>query len=90
MTGDQGDLFPEGPFFVRNRDFTRCDGCGQEDIGLLGPMVHDDIWRQIAAPSEFLCGACMHARITERLGRPLALTDLLPCPWNDPFMRSER
>jgi hypothetical protein len=47
----------------------RCDGCGEAPVDL-GPMLHDDIWRQIAEPAErALCIKCMIDRTFERLGR---------------------
>jgi hypothetical protein len=65
-----------------------CDGCGVSfDRRLrahveLGPIVRDDIWRQLAAPRECLCPTCMYRRSWERLGRMLTLADLRPCCWN--------
>jgi hypothetical protein len=65
-----------------------CDGCGQSlDRRLrshveLGPIVHDHIWRQLAAdPREALCFICMDLRAA-RLGHVLRLADLRPCRWN--------
>src|SRR5262249_16948229 len=49
---------------------------------LLGPIVHDEIWRQLANPSEALCWKCMLHRACLRLGRMLTLADLRPCRWN--------
>jgi hypothetical protein len=65
-----------------------CYGCGQSlDRRLrshveLGPMVHDHIWRRLAAdPGEALCFTCMDLRAA-RLGHVLRLADLRPCRWN--------
>jgi hypothetical protein len=65
-----------------------CDGC---DLSLdrrlrthveLGPVLHNHIWRQIAEPCEVLCLLCMGKRAVQRLGRHLALADLIPSRWN--------
>jgi len=49
---------------------------------VLGPIVHDHIWQQLAEASERLCDTCMYQRAWDRLGRVLTLADLLPCPCN--------
>jgi hypothetical protein len=65
-----------------------CDGCGQtldrrrRGHVLLGPIVHEEIWRRLAKPTEALCWQCMLQRARVRLRRMLALADLRPCPWN--------
>jgi len=65
-----------------------CDGCGQtldrrrRGHVLLGPIVHDEIWRRLAKPTAALCWQCMLERGRVRLGRMLRLADLQPCPWN--------
>src|SRR5262249_22151366 len=61
-----------------------CDACGQARAPFhLGPMLHDHIWPQIAAPGErALCDMCMYDRAFERLGRVLTLADLRPCGFN--------
>src|SRR5262245_60733196 len=65
-----------------------CDGCGQtldrrrRDHVVLGPILHDEIWRALAAPTEALCWECMLHRARVRLGRMLTLVDLRPCRWN--------
>ena len=65
-----------------------CDGCGQSldrrlrDHVVLGPIVHKDIWRQLADHDEALCSSCMYERARVRLGRMLRLNDLRPCSWN--------
>ena len=65
-----------------------CDGCGQtldrrrRGHVLLGPIVHDEIWRRLAKPTEALCWQCMLERTRVRLGRMLRLADLRPCRWN--------
>src|SRR6516165_11864289 len=59
-----------------------CDGCGvsldrrRREHVTLGPIVHEDIWRQLAKPTEALCWECMLERARVRLGRMLRLTDL--------------
>jgi hypothetical protein len=65
-----------------------CDGCGQSFDRRLrchaerGPIVHDDIWQQLAAnPRERLCFICMDLRAATR-GHVLRLADLRPCRWN--------
>ena len=65
-----------------------CDGCGEtldrrrREHVLLGPIVHDEIWPQLAKPTECLCWECMLHRAWDRLGRVLVLADLRPCWWN--------
>src|SRR5262245_37643389 len=65
-----------------------CDGCSQtldrrrREHVLLGPIVHEEIWRQLAKPTEALCRECMLERARVRLGRMLTLADLRPCCWN--------
>jgi hypothetical protein len=66
-----------------------CDGCGVSlDRRLrlhvdLGPIVHDDIWQQLAGTGErLLCDTCMYRRALHRLRRMLILADLRPCRWN--------
>jgi hypothetical protein len=65
-----------------------CDGCGQtldrrrRGHVLLGPIVHTEIWRRLAKPTEALCWECMLERARVRLGRMLRLADLRPCRWN--------
>ena len=61
-----------------------CDACGKARAPFdLGPMLHDHIWQQIAAPGErMLCDMCMYDRAFEWLGRTLALADLQPCSFN--------
>ena len=65
-----------------------CDGCGRtldrrrRNHVLLGPIMHDEIWRRLAKPTECLCWECMLKRARERLGRLLILADLRPCRWN--------
>jgi hypothetical protein len=65
-----------------------CDGCRQtldrrrRGHVVLGPIVHDQIWRELAAPTEALCWECMLHRARVRLGRMLTLADLQPCRWN--------
>ena len=65
-----------------------CDGCGvsldrrRREHVMLGPIVHEDIWRQLAKPTEALCWECMLERARVRLGRILTFADLRPCRWN--------
>ena len=48
-----------------------------------GPVLHDDIWKRIAAPNErMLCGFCVSERMQQRFNRDLKLADLKPCPFN--------
>ena len=68
-----------------------CDGCGQtldrrrRGHVLLGPIVHDEIWRRLAKPTEALCWQCMlraHARSswTHAAARRSAAVSLEPFP----------
>lgn len=41
-------------------------------------MLKDEVWDQIALPTEVLCFAC----IETLLCRPLTIDDLLDCPGN--------
>ena len=46
-----------------------------------GPVLKDEVWLQLAAKYETLCGAC----VVERAAAcrvPITFTDLLPCAFN--------
>jgi hypothetical protein len=47
-------------------------------------LADSDVWYQLIDPHEqnILCAECMVVRAAERLGRPLRLSDLHPCPFN--------
>jgi hypothetical protein len=72
----------------RSNPHNVCDGCRQtldrrrREHVVLGPIVHDKIWRRLAEPTEALCYRCMFERAPARLGRMLTLADLRPCRWN--------
>src|SRR5262245_38905616 len=51
--------------------------------GASAPVLHDDLWRQLADPWEKVwCAPCLFERADKRLGRQLCLADLRPCAFN--------
>jgi hypothetical protein len=46
-----------------------------------GPILKDEVWLQLAAKYETLCGACVAERAAA-VGAQLTAADLLPCAFN--------
>jgi hypothetical protein len=69
--------------FIKECKVVRTDICACCHRTRHGPMLRDEIWRQLADDGEaFLCAVCMDERANDRLGRKLMLADLRPCPFN--------
>jgi hypothetical protein len=56
-----------------------CAECKSE--GNAAPILHDEVWAELAEKSENLCALCFFERSTAR-GILLTLADLRPCPFN--------
>jgi hypothetical protein len=60
----------------------RCDGCRRSFSKIdFGPMLRDEVWRQLAAEWETLCYDCILSRAAERQV-DLSLESLEPCSFN--------
>jgi hypothetical protein len=60
----------------------KCDGCHKHfGDGVDAPVLHDDVWQDIADQSETLCAQCMFTRAGERRVY-LSLASLKPCACN--------
>lgn len=55
-----------------------CHDCGLPWRDDPGPMLQDVVWLRIAKKKELLCHPCT----LRRLGRPIALHDLIVCEFN--------
>jgi hypothetical protein len=54
-----------------------CNGCWSHNRS---PMIHDELWTAIGMKKEeLLCDVCFR----KRLNRPLRISDLTNCPFND-------
>jgi hypothetical protein len=88
MVGDQGDLFPEGPFFRWESETVYCADCGEDTI-MIGEwyMVTNEVWERAwgndprAGWGKILCIGCLEKRI----GRRLMACDFTDAPVNNPF-----
>ena len=61
----------------------KCDHCKKllwREVRL-GPMLKDEVWLQLAAEYETLCGACVVERAAA-CGVPITFADLRPCTFN--------
>jgi hypothetical protein len=61
----------------------KCDHCKRPFSREVrrGPMLKDEVWLQLAAKYETLCGACVVERAAA-CGAPITFADLLPCAFN--------
>jgi hypothetical protein len=56
-----------------------CKRCWSDNAS---PMIHDEVWAAIGMKKQArLCDSCFR----KRLSRPLCVTDLTKCPFNDPW-----
>jgi len=61
----------------------KCDHCKRPFSREVqrGPVLKDEVWLQLAAEYETLCGACVVERAAA-CGVPITFADLLPCAFN--------
>ena len=60
----------------------KCDDCSKSpDEVVIGPVLHDAVWRRLAVRGEMVCAHCMFARAAARDVR-LALANLHPRRFN--------
>jgi hypothetical protein len=57
-----------------------CKKCFWHEVRL-GPVLKDEVWLQLAAQHETLCGACVIERAAAR-GVTITFADLRPCGFN--------